>query len=291
MTTYETIKYEVDDSILTITLHRPDRMNAFTYQMCKELVAAFDAADADDNVRVVILTGEGRAFCAGADLGAGGDTFNMKETSEEQPLTIDNPKIRDTGGMVSMRIFESRKPVIAAINGPAVGIGITMTLPCDVRLAADNAKMGFVFAKRGIVPEAASSWFLPRIVGISQAMEWCATGRVFSAQEAKEGGLVSQVVPADELMTRARALANEMAKGTSAVSVSLIRSMMWQMLTADHPIEAHKLDSRLIFLTGKSDDAKEGVMSFVEKRQAEYPGKVSADMPEIFPWWKPRDYK
>jgi enoyl-CoA hydratase/carnithine racemase len=274
---FETIRYEVADRVLTITLNRPDRLNAFTAQMGEDLIAAFDASDADDDVRAVIVTGEGRGFCAGADLGAGGETFDWRkyQTSDEVP--------RDTGGRVVLRIFDSKKPVIAAINGPAVGVGVTMTLPMDVRMAATGAKLGFVFTRRGIVPEACSSWFLPRIVGISQAMEWVATGRVFSAEEAHEGGLVRSVHAPSQLLPAAHALAREIAENTAPVSVALGRQLMWRMLGADHPMVAHRADSRAMFSRGQSPDAVEGVTSFLEKREANFPDSVAAGLPDVFP--------
>jgi enoyl-CoA hydratase/carnithine racemase len=271
---YETIRYDVADGVLTITLDRPDRMNAFTETMMRELIAAFDAADADDGVRAVIVTGAGRAFCAGADLERGGDTFNRPADADEH---------RDGGGRVTLRIFECRKPVIAAINGAAVGVGITMTLPMDVRIAAEGAKIGFVFARRGIVPEAASSWFLPRLVGIGQAMEWVATGRVFRAEEAHAGGLVRSVHPAEQVLAEAHALAREIADNTAPVSVALSRQLMWRMLGASHPMEAHRADSRAIYARGKSADAVEGVTSFLEKRPAAFPDRVSDGLPDVFP--------
>jgi enoyl-CoA hydratase/carnithine racemase len=285
MNDFEEIRYEVQDHVLTITLHRPDRLNAFTATMARELIEAFDRADADDDVRAVVVTGEGRAFCAGADLGAGGDTFDWRdrEAAGEVP--------RDGGGMVTLRIFKCLKPVIAAVNGPAVGIGVTMQLAMDIRIASQDARFGFVFSQRGIVPEAASSWFLPRIVGISQALEWCYTGRVFPAQEALAGRLVSKVVPPDELLPTARALAREIAAKTAPVSVALIRQMMWRMTGADDPMEAHKVDSRGIYARGRSADVKEGVVSFLEKRPAVFKDKVSADMPDYFPWWDEREYE
>jgi enoyl-CoA hydratase/carnithine racemase len=276
---YEQIRYEVADGVLTITLNRPDRLNAFTATMGRELIAAFDAADADDDVRVVIVTGEGRAFCAGADLGGGGDTFDWSEVARESGADV----ARDTGGEVSLRIFDSVKPVIAAINGAAVGVGITMTLPMDIRIAAEGAKIGFVFARRGIVPEACSSWFLPRIVGISQAMEWVATGRVFSAEEAERGRLVRSVHPPGELLAVANGLAREIADNTAPVSVALARQLLWRMLGAAHPMEAHRADSRAMFSRGQSADAAEGVTSFLEKREASFSNTVSADMPDVFP--------
>jgi enoyl-CoA hydratase/carnithine racemase len=275
---YEEIDYAVADGVLTITLNRPDRLNAFTPTMARELIAAFDAADADDDVRAIIVTGAGRGFCAGADLGAGGGTFDARERGH-----AGDGVPRDGGGQVTLRIFESTKPVIAAINGPAVGVGITMTLPMDIRLAAEGAKIGFVFARRGIVPEAASSWFLPRIVGISQAMEWVATGRVFTAEEALAGRLVRSVHPADRVLDEARALAREIVDNTAPVSVAVARRLLWTMLGADHPMAAHRADSRGIFARGQSADAREGVTAFLEKRPAQFPDRVSDGLPDLFP--------
>jgi enoyl-CoA hydratase/carnithine racemase len=274
---YEQIGYDVADGILTITLSRPEALNAFTPVMATELLAAFDAADADDDVRVVIVTGAGRAFCAGADLSSGGKAFDAKHRG----ATSDEPS-RDTGGQVSLRIFESTKPVIAAINGPAVGVGLTMTLSMDVRLASDSAKFGFVFTRRGIVPEAASSWFLPRLVGPSQAAEWFLTGRVFGPDEALAGRLVRSVHPADELLGAATALAKEISESTSAISVALARRLMWQGLTYPSPYRTHIADSRAMRATGASPDAFEGVSSFLEKRPAVFPGKPSTDIPDVF---------
>ena len=281
---YETLLTDLEAGILTITLNRPDRLNAFTATMLTELLDVLDEVDRNDEIRVAIVTGAGRGFCAGADLGGGSGTFDR--SGQEDP-----GEHRDGGGLVSLRIFESRKPIIAAINGAAVGVGVTMTLPMDIRIASEKAKFGFVFARRGIVPEACSSWFLPRIVGISRAMEWVATGRVFPAEEALEGGLVSRVVPADQLMPTVRALAKEIAENTSGVSVALSRQMLWRMLGADHPMEAHKLDSRAIFAMGQSPDGHEGVQSFLEKRPAVFPMKVSNDMPDFFPWWQERKFR
>jgi enoyl-CoA hydratase/carnithine racemase len=294
---YETITYEVTDHILTITLNRPDKLNAFNATMQRELIDAFDAADKDDAIRAIIVTGSGRAFCAGADLSSGGDTFDRDARRgpvrrlADGRVDYSDPNIRDGGGQVTLRIFKCLKPVIAAVNGPAVGIGVTMLLAMDIRIASEDARFGFVFSQRGIVPEAASSWFLPRIVGISQALEWCYTGRVFPAQEALAGRLVSKVVPPDELLPAARALAREIASKTAPVSVALIRQMMWRMLGADDPMEAHKVDSRGIYARGRSDDVKEGVMSFLEKRPAKFRNKVSSDMPDYFPWWNEREYE
>jgi len=278
---YEEIIYEVSEQIATITLNRPEKLNAFTNRMLKEIISAFDESDADDNVRVVIVTGAGRAFCAGADLSSGGETF-AKGGSD---VKAESGVMRDGGGLVSLRIFESKKPVIGAINGAAVGVGVTMTLPMDIRLASDQAKFGFVFAKRGIVPEAASSWFLPRIVGISQAAEWCFTGRMISAVEAKEGRLVRSVHEASDLLGAARSIGREIAENTAPVSVALSRQMLWRMLGADHPMDAHRMDSRAINSRGASADAKEGVMSFLEKRPANFPVKVSDGLPDVFPDW------
>ena len=276
---YTQINYAVDDSIATITLQRPERMNAFTDVMMRELIDAFDRVDGDDDVRVVIVTGAGdRAFCAGADLGGGGDTF-AKGGSDIQ-TSVGVP--RDGGGMVSLRIFDCKKPVIGAINGAAVGVGVTMTLPMDIRLASDSARFGFVFARRGIVPEACSSWFLPRLVGISTAAEWCYSGRVFPASEALERGLVRSVHAPDELLPAAIELAREIADNTAPVSVALTRQMLWRMLGADHPMHAHRVDSRGIQSRGASADSKEGVESFLEKRAPAYPVKVSDGLPDLF---------
>jgi len=282
------ILYDVDGPAATITLNRPDRLNAFTITMQREMNAAFDLSDADDEVRAVIVTGSGRGFCAGADLGVGGESFDADSTGVK---ASGHAFPRDFGGLLSLRIFESRKPVIAAINGPAVGIGITMTLPMDIRLASENAKIGFVFAGRGIVPEAASSWFLPRVVGISQALEWSMTARVFKAEEAMAGGLVRSVHSPDELLPAARELADEIAINAAPVSVALTRQMMWRMLGADHPMEAHKVDSRGVYSTGRSRDAFEGVTAFLEKRPAAWTMRPSADMPEWYPWWTERTYE
>jgi len=284
---YTQIAYELDGPVATITLDRPDQLNAFTGTMMYELIDAFDRSDGDDDVRVVIVTGRGRGFCAGADLSGGGDTFaggggGDKAGPEGVP--------RDGGGLVSLRIFNSLKPVIAAINGPAVGVGVTMTLPMDIRLASENARIGFVFARRGIVPEACSSWFLPRLVGIQQATEWVFTGRVFPAAEALAGGLVRSVHAPDDLLPAARALALEIAENTAPVSIALSRQMLWRMLGADHPMEAHQIDSRGVFSTGQGADAREGVMAFLEKREARWSMRPSADMPEWYPWWDHEEF-
>jgi enoyl-CoA hydratase/carnithine racemase len=285
---YSEILYEVTDSVATITLHRPERMNAFTGTMMREVIDAFDRVDADDDVRAVIVTGSGdRAFCAGADLAGGGETF-AKGGSDIQ---TDAGVPRDGGGMVSLRIFDCAKPVIGAINGASVGVGVTMTLPMDFRLASETAKFGFVFARRGIVPEACSSWFLPRLVGISTATEWCFTGRVFPATEALERGLVRSLHAPDELLPAARELAREIAENTAPVSVALTRQMLWRMLGASHPMEAHQVDSRGILSRGASADAREGVESFLEKRTPVYPVKVSDGLPDIFPDYEEPKFK
>jgi enoyl-CoA hydratase/carnithine racemase len=275
---YSEIRYDVADRVLTITLDRPDRLNAWTPTMQGELIDAFDHADADDDVRAIVVTGAGRAYCAGADLERGGETFDWRgrQSGDDVP--------RDGGGQFTLRVFRSTKPVIAAINGAAVGVGITMTLPMDVRIAAEGAKLGFVFARRGIVPEACSSWFLPRVVGISRAVEWTATGRVFRSEEALEAGLVRSLHPAEEVLPAALALAREIADNTAPVSVALARRLMWSMLGADHPMEAHRADSRAMFARGQSADAREGVTSFLEKRAPEFPDRVSAGLPDVMPW-------
>lgn len=301
MSAHETIQTAIEDGILTITLNRPDRLNAFTPVMMKELIAAFDAADADDEVRAVIMTGAGRAYCAGADLGAGGATFDYTKRAdrleqgspvgEDGRVDYSHPGVRDGGGRLTLRIFNSKKPVIGAINGPAVGIGATMTLPMDFRLASETARFGFVFARRGIVPEAASSWFLPRLVGISQALDWCYSGRLFDAAEALKGGLVRSVHAPDDLLPAARALAKELTAESAPVSIALTRQMMWRMMGAEHPMIAHRLDSRAIWSRGQSGDAKEGVGSFLEKRAASYPDRVSADFPDFGELLQDPDYR
>lgn len=291
---FEQIILDVEDGIATLTLHRPDNMNAFTGKMMQEIIEAFDITDADDTVKAVIVTGSGdRAFCAGADLSEGAKTFDYeaRQSSGEAGRTSQEDLQRDGGGRVTLRIYESLKPVIGAINGAAVGIGVTMQLPMDVRIASDNARFGFVFARRGIVPEACSSYFLPRLVGISQALDWCYSGKVFGAEEAKAGGLVKEIYPQAELMDAAKAWCREIADNTAPVSVSLTRQMMWQMLGADHPMEAHQIDSRAIFERGRTGDAKEGVMSFLEKRKPDYPEKVSDGIAPHYPWSPKRDFK
>lgn len=291
-TEFETVLLDVADGVAVLTLHRPEKMNAFTGQMMVDMIKAFDLTDANDDVKAVIVTGAGKAFCAGADLSAGAKTFDYEARDDrpERGQKQDLDYLRDGGGRVTLRIFESLKPVIAAVNGAAVGIGATMQLAMDIRIASNDAKFGFVFARRGIVPEACSSWFLPRLVGIQNALEWCYSGRVFPASEAKERGLVRSLHAAEDLLPAAHAIAREIADNTAPVSVALTRQMMWRMLGADHPMEAHKIDSRAIFARGKQADAREGVMSFLEKRAPNYPNKVSADMPDFVPWWDERKF-
>ena len=291
---FQQIILEKDGPIAILTLHRPDKMNAFTARMMYEMIEAFDITDADDEIRAVIVTGHGeRAFCAGADLSSGAKTFDYeaRANSGEKDRTSVEDIRRDGGGRLTLRIFDSLKPVIAAVNGAAVGVGITMQLPMDIRLAADHAKFGFVFSRRGITPEAASSWFLPRIVGISRALEWCYSGRVFMADEALAAGLVTATYPQEQLMEAARKIALEIADNTAAVSVTLSRHMMWRMLGAAHPMDAHIVDSASIFSRGASEDAREGVTSFLEKRKPKYPVKVSDGMPDFFPWWEQPKFK
>jgi enoyl-CoA hydratase/carnithine racemase len=278
---YDTLLTDQTDGVMTVTLNRPDKLNAFNTVMSKELIDFFQRVNAMDEVRAIVVTGAGRAFCAGADLSAGSKTFDYAARGVIGP----EERRRDGGGTVTLRIFACKKPVIAAVNGPAVGIGATMQLPMDIRLAADGARFGFVFTRRGVVPEACSSWFLPRLVGIQQALDWTLTGRVFDAAEAKAGGLVKDVLPLPDLLPAARQWAREIVIHTSAVSVALTRQMLWRMLGAEHPMAAHRIDSRGIQMMGRSPDAYEGVASFLEKRQPRFTMKPSQDMPEFFPWW------
>jgi enoyl-CoA hydratase/carnithine racemase len=283
-----TTRYDVDEhGIATITLHRPDKLNAYNAQMREELGLLFDETDGDDAVKAVIVTGAGRAFCAGADLSSGGDTFDRHAPQHQGAL--EKLKVgevyRDGGGTNTLRIYESLKPVIGAINGPAVGIGATIQLPMDVRMASTSARFGFVFVRRGITPEAASSWFLPRLVGMQTALEWCMTGRVFGADEALARGLVRSLHAPDELLPAARALAREIVDHAAPVSVALTRQMLWRLSAAAHPMDAHRIDSRAIQSRGQSADVREGVGAFLEKRPAVFPDRVSTDMPAFFPWW------
>lgn len=302
MTNYKQIKTEIDENgIMVLTLCRPEAMNAFTGRMMHEMIDALDKADADDAVRAIIVTGDGeRAFCAGADLSEGDKTFDYAARSDGgkksnviadgDEVNWSSQDIRDSGGILTLRIYDSIKPIIGAINGAAVGIGVTMQLPMDVRIASENARFGFVFARRGIVPEACSSWFLPRIVGISQALQWCYSGEIFGAEEALRGGLVSEVVPQADLLARAKELALQMTEMSSPVSVAMTRQMLWRMMGADHPMEAHKVDSKAIFGRGRQSDAKEGVVSFLEKRPPQFADKPSSDMPGFYPWWDERKF-
>ena len=296
--TFTEIALDIEGPVATITLDREAKLNAFTATMMEELIAAFDITDADDSVRVVIVTGRGRAFCAGADLSAGAATFDYEKRGGPRSSAVradgsvdySDEAVRDGGGRVTLRIFASLKPVIAAVNGPAVGIGVTMQLAMDIRMASEAARFGFVFARRGIVPEAGSSWFLSKIVGLPRALEWCMTGRVFGADEALAGGLVRSVHAAADLLPAARALALEIAENTAPVSVAMTRQMLWRMAGAESPWDAHRLDSRTIYARGRAADAKEGVMSFLEKRPPAYPDKVSSDMPDFYPWWEQEIY-
>ena len=296
---FDTLLYDIEDNILTITLNRPDKLNAFNFQMQNDLIKAFDEADKDDNVKAIIVTGAGRGFCAGADLSAGARTFDFEsrdDRSDKQGAVLENgeidwssPSIRDGGGLVTLRIFDCLKPVISACNGPAVGVGVTMQLAMDIRLASEEARYGFVFARRGLVPEACSSWFLPKIVGISQALEWVYSGKVFPAEEALKGGLVRSIHKADDLLNDAKEIALEITKNCAPVSVALSRQMLWKMAGADHPMEAHKIDSRGIFARGRMQDAKEGVTSFLEKREANFSDGIE-DIPDYYPWWDEEQY-
>jgi len=291
MADFETILYAVEDGIATITLNRPERLNAFTARMMSDLIAAFDLTDGDDAVKVVIVTGAGRGFCAGADLSGGAATFDHRASTDPIRLQARVGGVqRDGGGRLTLRIYQSLKPVIAAVNGAAVGVGVTMQLPMDIRMASTEARFGFVFARRGITPEAASSWFLPRVVGMQTALEWCYTGRVFGAEEAHARGLVRSLHAPDELLPAARALAREIADNTAPVSIALTRQMLWRMAGADQPMEAHRVDSRAIQSRGASKDAAEGVTAFLEKRQPHYENRVSSDLPDIWPDWKARDF-
>jgi len=285
--TDQMIATDIQAGVMTLTLNRPDRLNAFTRTMMDEMIAAFDMADGDDAVRAVIVTGAGRGFCAGVDL----DDADAFGSARPDPAATDaevwaDPALRDMGGLLALRVFNCLKPVIAAVNGPSVGIGTTMQLPMDIRIASTQARFGFVFARRGIVPEAASAWFLPRLVGMSQALEWCYSGRVFGAEEALAGGLVRSVHAPDDLLPEARRIAREIADTTAPVSVALTRQMMWRMAGAAHPMMAHRIDSRAIAARNASADCAEGVASFLEKRSPAFPDRVSADMPGFFPWWQ-----
>jgi enoyl-CoA hydratase/carnithine racemase len=286
MKKFETLRTETKENSLIIYLSREERMNAFTLTMQQELVAALDEAENMDEIKSIIFTGDGKAYCAGADLSSGGDTFDNRKGREKT-----NNVVRDSGGLLTLRLFKSKKPLIAAVNGAAVGIGATMLLPMDFRICSEEARFGFVFARRGIVPEAASSWFLPRLVGITKALELCYSGKIISAKEAEDINLVSEVLPKEQLLDRALAVANEFTAESSQISIALTRQMMWRMLGADDPMEAHKIDSRGVFELGQSGEAIEGVKSFLEKRPPSFPGKVSKDMPSFYPWWDEKEFE
>ena len=286
MKDFESLKTSIKSKVLTVVFNRPEKMNTFSGQMLKDILELLDEAEKDDEIRAVIFTGSGKAYCAGADLSSGEDTFDMSEKGKSKAEVK-----RDTGGILTLRLFDFKKPLIAAINGAAVGVGVTMTLPMDVRICSEKAKFGFVFAKRGIVPEACSSLFLPKIVGISNALQWCLSGKIFMPQEALDKGLVTEVTPEDKLLERAEEIAADFVEATSSLSVTLIRQMLWKMLGADHPMEAHKIDSRGVYSLGKTGEASEGVMSFLEKREPNFPGKVSKDLPEFYPWWDDKEFK
>ena len=286
MKKFETLRTETKENSLIIYLSREERMNAFTLTMQQELVAALDEAENMDEIKSIIFTGDGKAYCAGADLSSGGDTFDNRKGRKKT-----NNVVRDSGGLLTLRLFKSKKPLIAAVNGAAVGIGATMLLPMDFRICSEEARFGFVFARRGIVPEAASSWFLPRLVGITKALELCYSGKIISAEEAEDINLVSEVLPKEQLIDRALAVANEFTAESSQISIALTRQMMWRMLGADDPMEAHKIDSRGVFELGQSGEAIEGVKSFLEKRPPSFPGKVSKDMPSFYPWWDEKEFE
>lgn len=290
MTEFTQIKLDIADGIAIVTLHRPEKMNAFTRVMMQEFIDALDVTDSDDSVRAVIVTGHGeRAFCAGADLTpeGGGHVFSDPNTVDD----LSDERVRDGGGRLTLRLFNSKKPLIGACNGVAVGVGATMQLPFDIRLCSENARFGFVFARRGITPEAASSWFLPRLVGMQTALEWCMTGRIFDANEALDRGLVRSVHPSDVLMDAAVGLAREIADNTSAVSVAMTRAMLWRLGASGHPMDAHRIDSRSIYRLSRSADAKEGIASFLEKRPPAYPDTVGKNMPDFYPWWDEPEYR
>ncbi|KUG03997.1 enoyl-coa hydratase [hydrocarbon metagenome] len=280
---YEQIKYEIQERVLTITINRPDRLNAFTRFMRDEIIDALDHAEADDNIRAIIVTGEGRGFCAGMDLQEGGATFNYNEVSQDEH--------RDGGGVLALRIYNLKKPIIAAINGPAVGVGLTMTLPMDIRIASTTAKMGIVFARRGIVIDACSSWFLPRVIGVGNALEWALTGKVFSAQEALSCGLVSKVVEPEDVVPTARAIALEISRNVAPVSAALTRQLIWSMVGADHPMAAHRVESKCFHYLGQRADAKEGISAFLEKRLPDFTMSPQKDMPDFYPWSPEPDFK
>ncbi|MCF8040574.1 MAG: enoyl-CoA hydratase/isomerase family protein [Desulfarculaceae bacterium] len=278
----ETI-YQVKDRVALITLNRPERLNAYTPQMRLELIHLLGQADQDDQVRAVVVTGAGRAFCAGMDLAAGGETFNFKAKDPAQASMADH---RDGGGQVALAAFKCRKPVIAAMNGAAVGVGITMTLAMDMRVAAEDAKMGLVFTRRGLVPEACSTWFLTRLVGAGKALELACTGRVFRAGDQEGTGLFNYILPADQVLPKALELAQEIAANTSGTSVALAKAMVWHGLGEADPQSVHLIDSRVFYWAGKQPDAAEGIQSFLEKRPPEFKLSPTRDLPDFYPWWK-----
>ncbi len=281
--TYEYLRYTVSEQILTIELDRPDQLNTVHPAMREELIAAFAAGDADPDVRVIVVTGRGRAFCAGADISRGAATFDAKTAGWD-----DVANFRDGGGRIALQIFDCTKPVIGAVNGVAAGLGATMLLPMDIIVAADTVRIGFVFARRGLVPEACSTWFLPKRVGVGRAAEWLFTGRMVPVAEAHEAGLVSRVVPPDELLTTAYALAREIVDNTAPVAVGMIRQMIWRFAGSDHPMDAHRIDSKMNHALGRSPDVAEGIQSFLEKRPPHFPGRLPADAPPVYPWWTSR---
>jgi len=290
METPDNFRFDVDDGIATITIDRAEKLNAFTRSMAKDLVSLFDRADADDAVRVIILTGAGRAFCAGADLSPGQSSLSLQGDAAAQEIDWSDPETRDFGGLITLRIYDCLKPVIVAFNGSAAGMGVTMALAADFRLASTGAKFALPFVRRGIAPESASSWFLPRIVGVAQALEWMLTGATFPADEAKAAGLVRSLHEPEALMPAARALAASISGGTAPVSVALTRQMIWRSLGMEHPMDAHRVESRGIYTRARAADVKEGVASFLEKRTPQFPNSVSADMPAFFPWWEDEHY-
>ena len=279
---YQDIRYNVANHILTLTLHRPERMNAWTLRMKDEMLHALARANADDDIRVIVVTGEGKAFCAGMELVRPEGNIFGYDIPQGDELNIN--EIRDSGGELSLALYNSNKPVVAAINGAAVGIGITMTLPMDFRIAAEGAKLGFVFSQRGIVPEACSSWFLPRVVGMQQALEWVLSGDIFTAEEGKEAGLIRSLHPKESVLEAAYALAEKLMRKSSPTAVALARKMLWRNPNFDHPMHAHQIDSRLMYITSERMDGRDGFGAFLEKRDPVFTAKVSSDLPET-PFW------
>jgi len=289
-TEFETVTVDVEDRIATITINRPEKLNTYTIQMMEDLIRAFDLTDAEDDVGAVIVTGAGRNFCSGLDLSDGEETFDYAKRPERRSLS-ELERIRDLGGILTLRIFDSVKPVIAACNGAAIGIGVTMQLAMDIRLGSTQARYGFVFARRGIVVEGCASYFLPRIVGVSTALEWCYSGRLIPAEEALARGMVRSLYEPDELLPAARALAHTLIDDTAPVSLAITRQAIWRMLGADHPMEAHKIESRAISERSRTTEVRDGIRAFLEKRPAKFPDKVSSDMPGFYPWWEDRPFE